>query len=284
MSNRKLKGGNNNFQFDPKNFNLTDILGMKNSNEAIAKGGKKTVKKPAKKPAKRGGGENDLLVENFNNNQEMEGGKGKKTKATPKPKASPRARATPRGKGKRGGNQPSEQQNNKSAGGEHGAFSDNTYKSASFNNDGGLNVAPFISALALLGTRLLSDKNLMKNNSLNFLNSKKESPKKRSKKSSSSTGGALKGGVVKDKGEGEGEGDILDNENTLEASSNQDIAKIGLETAGLETAGLGTAGTEKTPGNEHFKNVLLGGRKPKASRKPKTPSSPKAKKPKASRK
>ena len=235
MSNRKLKGGNLNLQFDPNNFNLRELIGLNDSKESAAKGGNK---------AKKGG--NPPVEENFADNQNMEGGKGKKTRATPKPKASPRVVR----KTAKGGAPSEQQQNNKSAGGEHGAFSDNTYKTP-FKNDGGLNVAPFISALALLGTRLLSDKNLMKNNSLNFLNSKKESPKKRSKKSSSS-GGALKGGF-------------------------EDPAAPAAPAVEAEES-------VEEPVEEPVDKKLGGGRKPKASRKPKTPSSPKAKKPKASRK
>ena len=78
----------------------------------------------------------------------------------------------------------------KVGGGEYEDFADLVKKpkvGGGLKNKGGLNIAPFISTLAILGTRLLNDKDFMKNANFKLLSSSKSKSTKSKSKSRSSS-------------------------------------------------------------------------------------------------
>lgn len=64
----------------------------------------------------------------------------------------------------------------------------------SLQNKGGLNIAPFISTLAILGTRLLKDEKFMKNSNFRLLSSKPKSKSSKPKSSKSKSRSKMSGG------------------------------------------------------------------------------------------
>ena len=229
MPAKVLKGRGGEFKLDNlENLANLDFNSMFDSSaKPVAKGGGSKCKKGGNLPEHQ---EHQMPHQQNLEKMHQDGGKSKKGPKKPSTKAP-----------KKGG----------------GDFANSTYNLPYEQKEGGLNVAPFISALALLGTRLLSDKNLMKNNNLNFLTSKKESPKKRSKKSSSS----YKGGK-------DGEGETVSLTPKTDSLTPEEVKEVVVEKVPVDMNG-GKRKTSRKP------------KTPKALKSPKTPKSPKARKPRA---
>jgi hypothetical protein len=101
----------------------------------------------------------------------------------------------------------SKQRNLRKGGGGDGAddleyFADLSKKKptggGALKNKGGLNIAPFISTLAILGTRLLKDEKFMKNSNFKLLSSTKSKSKSTKSKSKSKSKSKMSGGEGED--------------------------------------------------------------------------------------
>lgn len=146
---------------------------------------------------------------------------------------------------------------------------------------GGFNIAPFLSALAILGTRLVNDKNFMNAAKFKLIKSKNGEhivlPKKTTKKSVGGDPELLNGGKTKKSTKSK-------NYKKKRGGAGEEVEEVDTEDLPKMTSTAPTAPTTPTtPTDPELNEMMEGGRKRKSSKpkpkpKPKSKAKPKAKK------